>query len=38
MLQAAGRLSSPQEISLDQGHVQVQVPQHGLALLQIETR
>jgi len=37
-LQAAGHLSSPQEIRLDQGRVQVQVPQHGLALLQIDTR
>jgi xylan 1,4-beta-xylosidase len=37
-LQAAARLSAPQEIPLDQGRVQLQVPQHGLALLQIETR
>lgn len=37
-LRAAARLSAPQAIRLEQGRVQVQVPQHGLALLQIEAR
>ena len=37
-LRAAARLSGPEKITLDQGRVQVQVPQHGLVLLQIETR
>ena len=37
-LQAAARLSAPEELKLDQGRLQVQVPQHGLALLRIEAR
>jgi xylan 1,4-beta-xylosidase len=37
-LRRAGQLSAPEQIRLNHGRVQVQVPQHGLALLQIGTR
>ncbi|MGA7540089.1 MAG: hypothetical protein WBW93_15140 [Steroidobacteraceae bacterium] len=35
-LRKAGALAAPQRTRLDQGRIQVQVPQHGLVLLQIE--
>ncbi len=38
MLKRAGQLSPPERTRLNQGRIQVQVPQHGLALLQIEAR
>jgi xylan 1,4-beta-xylosidase len=37
-LKAAARLSPPQEMRLDQGRLQIEVPQHGLVLLQVGTR
>jgi len=37
-LRAAARLPPPQEMRLNQGRVQIEVPQHGLVLLRIETR
>ena len=38
MLRKAGRLSAPEQTRLDQGRLQVQVPQHGLVLLQVGSR
>ncbi|HEV2271908.1 MAG TPA: hypothetical protein VGR92_20840 [Steroidobacteraceae bacterium] len=38
MLRKAGRLSAPERATLDHGRVQVQVPQHGLVLLQVGSR
>jgi xylan 1,4-beta-xylosidase len=35
MLRKAGQMSAPEGITLNQGQIQVQVPQHGLVLLQI---
>lgn len=35
VLRRAGQLSAPERMSLSQGRIQVQVPQHGLVLLQI---
>jgi len=37
-LRKAGRLSAPERTTLNQGRIQVQVPQHGLVLLQIAGR
>ncbi len=38
MLRRAGRLSKPERFTLNQGRIQIQVPQHGLVLMQIGTR
>lgn len=37
-LRRAGQLSAPERVRFNQGRVQVQVPQHGLALLQVAAR
>jgi xylan 1,4-beta-xylosidase len=38
LLRRAGRLSSPEPFKLNHGGIQIQVPQHGLALMQIGSR
>ena len=38
ILRRAGRQAPPERIRLNQGQIQLRVPQHGLALLQIESR
>ena len=38
MLRKAGQMSAPEGITLNQGRIQVRVPQHGLVLLQIAAR
>jgi xylan 1,4-beta-xylosidase len=37
ILRKAGRLSAPERTRLNQGRIEVRVPQHGLVLLQVET-